>query len=131
LAVGDQVELSGEGGETVTVQVDGAGGSAALQLFDARGAQVASATLGALGGGRHEIALDDYVSDLEPGRYRYQITVTDAEGESVPVRGYVRALVDGVRFGPGGPTLTAGALEISLADVVEILSRNPTTSMNP
>jgi flagellar basal-body rod modification protein FlgD len=123
LATGNQVSVDGSGKETVTVGVDGTGGDATLTLYDADGNKVGSRKVGAIGGGRQEIELGDAEVGLEPGQYRYELTVTDAAGEPVQVQTFERATIDGVRYGSQGATLLAGDLEIPLANVVEIISR--------
>lgn len=121
LAVGDTVDLGGDGPASVTVGVEGSGGSATLTILDENGREVGSREVGAIGGGRQEIDLGSAADGLPPGRYQYRVTVTDADGAPVRVQTFTRALVDGLRYGPHGPTLTSGSLEIPLADVVEII----------
>jgi len=123
LAAGDSVTVDGSGKETVTVGVDGEGGDATLTIYDADGTKVGSREVGAIGGGRQEIELGDAAAGLEPGRYTYELTVTDAAGEPVEVQTFERAAIDGLRYGPQGPVLLSGGLEIPLADVVEITSQ--------
>ena len=123
LAAGDSVFLTGSGDEAITVGVDGLGGTATLTLYDANGTRVGSREVGPVGGGRQEIELDDLADGLDAGRYSYELTVTDAEGVSVGVQAFTRTRIDGVRYGPQGPVLFSGSLEIPLADVVEIISQ--------
>ena len=123
LALGDSVEVSGTGEETITVGVEGTGGEAVLTLYDADGTKVGSRLVGAIGGGRQEIELGDAATGLEPGTFRYELTVTDATGESLQVQTFTRAAVDGLRYGPQGPMLLSGGLEIPLANVVEIITQ--------
>jgi len=123
LAVGDTIEIDGSGTETITVGVGASGGVATLTIFDSAGQEVGSRVIGAMDGGRQEIPLGALASDLASGRYRYELTVTDTSGEAVEVQSFVRTSIDGVRYGPGGPVLISGDLEIPLANVVEILAR--------
>ncbi len=121
LAVGDTVEVSGTGEDRVTVGVGGSGGHATLTLYDEDGNVVGSRDAGELGPGRQVIELKGAADGLPPGRYRYAVTLEDGSGGEVAVQTFTRALIDGVRYGPQGPTLTSGGLEIPLADVVEII----------
>ena len=123
LALGDSVEVTGTGKDTVTVGVEGSGGEATLTLYDADGKEVGSRVVGAVGGGRQEIELGDAAAGLAPGRYRYELTVKGADGEPLQVRTFVRTHIDGLRYGPQGPVLVSGTLEIPLADIVEIIAQ--------
>lgn len=123
LALGDSVQVTGAGEETITAGVGGTGGTATLTLYDVNGGKVGSRELGTIGGGRQEIELGSLAEGLAPGRYRYELTVTDAAGEPVQVQTFSRMAIDGLRYGPRGPMLISGGLEIPLADVVEIIAR--------
>lgn len=121
LTSGDAVDVTGTGKEFITAGVGETGGVATLTIYDAGGTKVGSREVGAIGGGRQEIELGSAAEGLEPGRYRYELTVTDEAGEPVQVQTFQRVVVDGLRYGPQGPTLISGGLEIPLADVVEII----------
>ena len=123
LAMGDQVDVTGAGDEAITVAVGDGGGYATLKLYDTDGREVGSLDLGTIGGGRQEIELGEAAAGLEPGQYRYELTVTNSASEPVPVQTFVRMVIDGLRYGSQGPTLTSGDVEIPLADVVEIITR--------
>jgi flagellar basal-body rod modification protein FlgD len=124
LAAGDTVDITGDGSQSVTVGVGGSGGVATLTILDETGREVGSREVGAIGGGRQEIGLGSATDGLPPGRYRYKVAVSDGDGAPVRVQTFTRAVVDGLRYGPHGPTLTSGKLEIPLADVVEIIVRS-------
>ena len=121
LALGDTVAVTGAGGDTLTVGVE-EGGEATLILYDANDVEVGRREVGPVGGGRQEIELGDAAVGLDPGNYRYELVVRGAEGEPVEVRTFTRARIDGLRYGPQGPLLIAGTLEIPLSDIVEILA---------
>lgn len=121
LAVGNQVDVTAAGGDRVTVGVDGSGGTATVTLYDEGGREVGSREVGTLGPGRQEIELGSAAEGLPPGRYSYAVSVQDEAGNAVRVQTFTRAAIDGLRYGPHGPTLTSGGLEIPLADVVEII----------
>jgi len=121
LASGDLVTVTGEGDEIITVGVEGNGGAGTLTLYDENGVSVGSYPVGPVGGGRQEIELSLTGEDFIPGDYRYELTVTDGD-QPVTVQTLTRARIDGVRYGPTGPVLVSGGLEIPLASVVEIIS---------
>lgn len=129
LAAGDGVTVTGSGKESVTVGVAGVGGNATLTLYAPDGTEVGSRQVGPVGGGRQEIELGELADGLEPGRYRYELTVEGQEGQPIQVQAFESTRIDGVRYGPSGPVLVSGGREISLADVVEIISQAP--DLNP
>ncbi|MEQ8329960.1 MAG: flagellar hook capping FlgD N-terminal domain-containing protein [Longimicrobiales bacterium] len=129
LAAGDGVTVTGSGKESVTVGVAGVGGNATLTLYAPDGTEVGSRQVGPVGGGRQEIELGTLADGLEPGRYRYELTVEGQEGQPIQVQAFESTRIDGVRYGPSGPVLVSGGREISLADVVEIISQAP--DLNP
>ncbi|RMH19036.1 MAG: hypothetical protein D6701_05465 [Gemmatimonadetes bacterium] len=120
LATGDQVQVTGDASDAVTVSLEGPG-QVTLRIFDAAGNEVGSRDVGVLNAGRNEIALGDAASGLAPGQYRYEVEVTGPTGDSVGATTFVKVRVDGVRYGPEGPVLLAGTLEIPLSNVAEIV----------
>ncbi len=120
LTVGDQVRLGGDGSDVITLGVGEPGGNAELIIRDKDGNIVATVSLGELVPGRQDIEIGKRVDGLEPGWYQYEVTVVDPDEGIVDVQTFTRARIDGVRFGPAGPVLLAGILEIPLPDVVEI-----------
>ena len=121
LAVGDSISVTGTGGDTVTVGVEGVG-EATLFLYDASGVLVGSRDVGPVSGGRQDIELGDAAAGLDPGDYRYELVVRGADGGALEVQTFTRAQIDGLRYSPQGPLLIAGTLEIPLSNIVEILA---------
>ncbi len=124
LAVGAQVFVPASGDASITVDVNGAGGSATLRVLDVNGVEIAVQKVGTVNGGRQTIPLNDL--NLPPGVYTYQLTVTGADDVPVDVTHYSNGLVDGVLFANGGILLRAGGLLIPLAQLIEI-EAGPTT----
>ncbi len=86
--------------------------------------EVSSKELGRLSAGRHELDLDDLTSELDPGVYRYRVEVVDEAGDPVEAKMFTIAHIDGLRYTPDGPVLIANGLEIALANVIEVSSRD-------
>jgi len=116
-ATGDGLVISEEGGAEVNFTVGSPGGVGKLRIFDAEGREVAQMEMGFLPGGRHDIRIDDAVGHLEPGNYRFEMSVAGG-GEKVEVTTFTRARVEGVRFTPSGPVLLAAGIEIPLGSVI-------------
>ena len=121
VALGDKIVIE-EDTEPADVKfvVEGGGGTATLNVFDANGKVVASQELGFLSGGQQKATLGEEIRDLQPGLYTYEVDVRDEKGAPVAVQTFSTGRVDGVRYGGSGPVLTAGPLEIPIGAVVEI-----------
>jgi len=122
LAIGDRVQVGADGAGSVTTSLGANAQQATLNVYDTAGRLVGEQDLGALPAGRHDLDLGEAGRGLAPGSYRYEVVATGSDGEPVEVRTYVRADVDGLRYGPNGPVLLAGTLELPLADVIEIIT---------
>ena len=118
LAQGAQVSVPASGEAEITVDVNGPGGKATLRLLDANGLEIGVYSIGAIGGGRQRIPLNDL--RLAPGAYGYEVTVAGADDTPVDVTYYATGVVDGVQFADGGILLRAGELLIPLTRLVEI-----------
>jgi flagellar basal-body rod modification protein FlgD len=120
VAAGDQVQVHEEGGASVRFEVGGQGGLATLKILDLSGREVGSRPLGFVTAGRHEFELDSAADGLAAGAYRFAIQVLDSAGASVETHPLITAKVDGVRYGPGGPVLTAGPLRIPFNTILQV-----------
>lgn len=117
----DEVAIPEGDPGTAMVAVHGDGGTGVLRFYDADGREVGSRELGYLSAGRHSIELGDAAA-LPAGAYSYRFDVLNGAGESVPAQTLTRVRVDGVRYGEAGPILVAGAVEIPLSAIVEVVS---------
>lgn len=122
LAAGSALDITEGGAGPLVVGVGGEASSGTLKILDVDGEEVASMELGELGPGRQEIEIDQAISGLEPGRYSYTVELMDETGTALETQTFSRVHIDGVRYGPGGPVLISGDLEIPLSNVVEVLS---------
>jgi flagellar basal-body rod modification protein FlgD len=128
VAEGNQVTIpSGSAGQ-VEFEVGAGGGSARLRLLDSAGNEVAARDLGTVAAGRQTVTLP---GDLPAGTYKYEITVKDAKGASVPVVTYTTGTVDGVSFKDGSILLRLGKIEIAMDSLVEVSGAASTASTSP
>ena len=118
LAAGDLMTVPDQ--NEVTIDLPSSGGAATVTLYDVDGREVATKALGYLPGGRQEIDVSGLTSGLPDGSYRFEVEATDADGQDLPVQHYVRAVIDGLRFGASGLVLMAGNLEIPLSELAEL-----------
>jgi len=116
----DEVILPAGDPGTAEFSVDGEGGAATINFYDAEGDLVGTRELGFLAGGRHSIDLGKG-KDLPPGAYSYSLEVQDEEGELVHSQNLMTIEIDGIRYGSAGPVLVAGELEVPLSAVVEVM----------
>jgi len=119
LGFGDQIEITGNGTQTVVADIGGAG-SATVDILDDAGNLIATRQLGGVSPGLQQ-HLEFDLRGVEPGRYHYRLSVADAEGNVVPVEQYTFGRVEGVFFNQNGVVLRVGkSLRISLDNLAEI-----------
>jgi flagellar basal-body rod modification protein FlgD len=119
LAEGNQVTVTSSGPGSVKIDVGTGGGKGKLVVKDSTGHEVATRELGTLEAGRQTVTLP---TDLAPGAYTYEVTVTGAQDASVPVTTYTEGIVDGVSFKNGQIMLRIGGRDVQLESVAEIES---------
>ena len=121
LGMGGQLNVQEGGENTITLDVGGAGGIGTIDIVDTSGNVIASSTLGALEPGLQQQVSFGLGSSVPDGAYRYVVTVTDGEGNSVPVQPYTRGKVVGVFFDGNDITLRLeNGLRMSLSNLSEI-----------
>lgn len=119
----DEVVLPEGDPGVAQVAIDGEGGYGTIRFYDADGQELGSRPLGFLSAGRHSLELGS-ADAIPAGAYSYRFEAVDAAGEFVPSQSLVTMRVDGIRYGAAGPILVAGAYEIPLSAIVEVVS-NP------
>jgi flagellar basal-body rod modification protein FlgD len=117
VAVGNHVTIPASGSADIRVEIGGNGGEAKLRLLDKDGKEVATRDLGHLDSGRQTITLP---ADLPAGTYTYELTVTGAGNQEVPVVTYTSGIVDGISFSGDKIVLRIGSVDVLLDTVVEI-----------
>jgi flagellar basal-body rod modification protein FlgD len=120
VAYGNHVWVPEDGAASVRFTAGAGGGTATLRIFDESGEEIASRPLGTVKAGDHDVALGNLTDGLKEGWYTYEVEMVDAKGKVVPTTTYTAATVDGLRFTPDGPILTAGELTIPYEALVEI-----------
>jgi flagellar basal-body rod modification protein FlgD len=120
VAYGDHVYVPADGKASVRYTAGAGGGTATLKVFDAAGKEISSRPLGTVAAGDHGAELGDATAGLKEGWYRYSVEVVGPNGKTVPTTTYTAAVVDGLRYTPEGPILTAGELEIPYESLVAI-----------
>jgi hypothetical protein len=122
IASDDEAVISGVDDEVAMVVVNGEGGTGVLRFYDSLGNEGGSRELGFLGHGRHDFDLG--AAESLPARaHSYSFEVRDAAGEVVPAETLIATRVDGIRYGAEGPILVAGAREIPLSAIVEVVRK--------
>jgi flagellar basal-body rod modification protein FlgD len=120
LAVGGGVEVGADGSGKVRFAVGGQGGLATLKILDDNGRVIGSRPLGFVAAGPQTEEVGTAASGLAAGSYRFAIEVVDSAGKPVPSETYLAARIDGVSYGPDGPVLTSGKMEIPFGRVLRI-----------
>ncbi len=120
LAQTDRIEVGGERAPELAVDLAKPGVTARLRVYDASGREVGSRELGPLAAGRTAFELGSAAEGLPAGVYTFRVDVANGAGEAVDASTFVKARVDGVRYGPEGPTLISGGLALPMAKVLEV-----------
>ena len=120
VAYGNHVYVPADGDASVRFTVNGGGGVATLRIFDETGKEISSRPLGTLKAGEQKADLGNLTAGLPEGWYTYSVDVVDPAGKAIPTTTFTAATIDGLRYTPEGPLLTAGELTIPYDALVEI-----------
>ncbi|MEW6271527.1 MAG: flagellar hook capping FlgD N-terminal domain-containing protein [Thermodesulfobacteriota bacterium] len=122
-AVGGTVHLS-SGAASPLEYTLAAAGTVTVEVRDANGDVVATASLGEVAAGRHELDLASLpgVGPLADGTYEVVLAASGGDGAPLEVETRVRGTVTGVDLSSSPPTLSIGEIQIPLGDVREVRS---------
>jgi flagellar basal-body rod modification protein FlgD len=120
LANSDGLTVSAGQPASVTFNVGGSGGRAALRVLDQSGREVATQDLGMVTAGRQRFIIE--ADKVPPGEYSYEVAVVGADGTPADVTTYSDGVVDSVQFEGGNLIVRAGNLSFTLDQIVEITS---------
>jgi flagellar basal-body rod modification protein FlgD len=120
LANSDGLTVSAGQPASVTFNVGGSGGRAALRVLDQSGREVATQDLGMVTAGRQRFVIE--ADKVPPGEYSYEVAVVGADGTPADVTTYSDGVVDSVQFEGGNLIVRAGNLSFTLDQIVEITS---------
>ncbi len=94
-----------------------------ITVYDEDGNIVKTITLENQSAGEHRIEFDGLDNDNSPladGNYRFEVSATDADGNSVSATTYIMGVVERVVFENGYTYLIVNGEKISISDVTEI-----------
>src|SRR5512140_914618 len=128
LAAGDKVAIKAGQSTVLPVDLAGPGGQVTAHFYDENGREVASRSLGAVAGGRHDLTLPN---DIPEGTWKVKIDVEDAEGKKTPGKTLVTGVVDKVLFEDGSIVLRVGGIDIPLESLLEIAPSAGSPSSSP
>lgn len=123
---GNTIEWSGEGSETIGMDLDAPAATVNVKIRDAAGNTVRTRTLENVSAGSKEIEWSGTNEDgetLPRGSYSFDVTATDSEGTAVPVSTYRRGVVDRVTFGEDETQLWVGGSQVPLNQIRSVATQ--------
>ena len=118
VAEGNQVELTGEAGDSAYIHTSGPA-TVTVEVLDASGSVVLTTSVAVTEDGLHEVELGCACDGLAAGLYTLQVQVA-AGTTGVTARPLSSGVVQGVRWGDDGPVLVVADTEVPLSKVLEI-----------
>lgn len=119
----DSVELPATGGTTISGELSENAALANAIITDENGKKVRTLTLTDAKAGTVNFewdGKDDNGTQLEPGKYKIQLTAGDAQHQNVSITQRGRGRATGVSFEDGVPTLVVDGRKIKMSDVIQI-----------
>jgi flagellar basal-body rod modification protein FlgD len=113
----DTVQVNNRDGGSLLVDLPQAAGAVTVELLDKDGKVVSKKSVGALGAGKHSVALNNL--NVSEGAYAFKVKAVSSSGSEITPRTAVSGIVSG--FIPGAnPKLIVGGREVSMGDVKEV-----------
>jgi len=122
-APGSLVNLAAGSPAQLNFNLGGAAQQVQVAVQDANGKAVRSMTMGMTPAGDGSLVWDGKDNNnalLPPGLYSFTVTGINPDGSSFSGTPLVKAVVDGVKLVQGSPVLTAGGIDVPLANVTAI-----------
>jgi flagellar basal-body rod modification protein FlgD len=113
----ETVQVKNRDGGSLLVDLPQAAGAVTIQLLDKDGKVVGEKPAGALGAGKHSVALTNL--NVSEGQYSYKVKAVSRSGAEINARTAISGIVTG--FIPGAtPKLIVGGREVLMGDVKEV-----------
>jgi flagellar basal-body rod modification protein FlgD len=122
-AQGSQVNLSAGSQSQLNFNLPGAASQVQVVIQDSNGRMVRTITTGNTQAGDGNLTWDgkdNNNSPLPAGLYSFSVTGLNTDGSSFSGTPLIKAVVDGVKMDQGGVVLTAGGIDVPLANVTTV-----------
>jgi flagellar basal-body rod modification protein FlgD len=126
LAPGSQVSLSPGSPAQLNFNLEHAANQVQVDIQDANGRTVRTMIMGNAASGDGSLAWDGKDNNnnaLPAGTYSFSVAALAADGSGFSGTPLIRAVVDGMKLAQGSTILTAGGIDVPLANVTTIMGR--------
>jgi flagellar basal-body rod modification protein FlgD len=123
-ASAESFQFGGSGDVRLGYSLDTAADHVTVKILDESGTVVRTITNGGSAKGDNALTwdgLNDAGEAAASGKYHFSVEAVDASGQAVGSSRYVYGTVSGVRFKEDGSYFVVDGVEISFADILEIL----------
>lgn len=122
-AEGSQVKLAAGSQSQLNFSLTSPANQVQISIKDQSGRTVRTMTQGLTSAGEGSVVWDGKNTDngfLPPGQYNFTVTGVNSDGSTFAGTSLIRATVDGVKLVQGSPVLSAGGIDVPLANVTAI-----------
>jgi flagellar basal-body rod modification protein FlgD len=123
LVDGNGFELSEDVAVTIGYSIEENAAKVKISIYDELGRQVRQVELGKTEFGQHALVWDGTADDgalMPPGRYNFNVTAENAEGDGLEVAKYATGIVKSVSFDNGAAMISVGGRLITQDNIKEI-----------